>query len=152
MFKSGQVTSNLKHLELPLRYMHHLHEQGVLQCVPCSIHVQWDNTFTKQTPGPLFHLPFGTAHRKELTEKVSLSWQSSSSSLIHIHTYVSLCLWVCSHTSYSSSSTSSSSSIVPSWISSSMVGSRCSSKIFAQICTSCSSQSPMRSDCVLLLL
>ena len=53
MFNSGWVTSNLKHLDLPLQYMHDIHERGILQCVPCSTNVQWADTFTKQAPGPL---------------------------------------------------------------------------------------------------
>jgi hypothetical protein len=86
MFNSGRVTSNLKHVDLPLQYMHDIHERGILQCIQCSTHVQWADTFTKQAPGPLhlnhrgwymgrrFHPPVGTEHYKLLTNSVPLSY------------------------------------------------------------------------------
>ena len=85
MFQSGRVTSNLKHIDLPLQYMHDIHERGILKCIPCSTHVQWADTFTKQAPGPLhlshrawytgkrYHPPVSTNHYKELTSRVPLS-------------------------------------------------------------------------------
>ena len=84
MFKSGRVTTKLKHLDIPLEFMHEIHSRGSLQCKPCSTHVQWGDPFTKQTSGPVhlqyrtwytgkrFHPPVGTAHYKALTEQVPL--------------------------------------------------------------------------------
>ena len=85
MFKSGRVTSNLKHIDLPLQYMHDIHERGILQCVPCSTHVQWADTFTKQASGALhlshrrwytgkrFHPPVGSDHHNKMTSRVPRS-------------------------------------------------------------------------------
>ena len=85
MFRSGRVTSNLKHLDIPLQIIHEEHEKGAIMCVPCLSHCQWADTFTKQAPGPLsiehrnwytgkrFHPPVYTDHHKLLSDPVLLS-------------------------------------------------------------------------------
>ena len=85
-FNSDRVTSNLKHVDLPLQYMHDIHEMAILQCVKCSTHVQWADMFTKQAPGIIhinpcgcymgrrFYPPVGTEHYMLLTNSVPLSY------------------------------------------------------------------------------
>ena len=85
MFKSGRVTSNLKHLDIPLQIIHEEHEKGAIMCIPCSTNCQWGDTFTKQASGPTslehrnwymgkrFHPPVYSEHYKLLTELIALS-------------------------------------------------------------------------------
>ena len=79
MIEAGCATSNLKHIDLPLQYMHELHSEGILMCLPCSSPMMFADPLTKQETGPKhlqgrdwymgkrFHPPPTSEHYKLLT-------------------------------------------------------------------------------------
>ena len=48
LIDANKVTSNLKHIDLPLKYVHELNECGTLTCMPCASQNMFADTFTKQ--------------------------------------------------------------------------------------------------------
>ena len=42
MIDARQVTTNLRHVDIPLHYVHELHENGVVTCLPCSSEHMFD--------------------------------------------------------------------------------------------------------------
>ena len=85
MIDAMKVTSNLKHIELPLKYVHELNESGTLLCLPCDSQNMFADTFTKQETGPKhlqarrwymgqkFYPPVNSEHYKLLTRTLPLS-------------------------------------------------------------------------------
>lgn len=85
MLQAQQVTSNLKHMDIPLRYVHEEHENGALLCLPCSSENMFADTLTKQETGPKhllarkwyvghrFYPPVNSQHYQELTKSSPLS-------------------------------------------------------------------------------
>ena len=85
MIEAGKVTSNMKHIELPLKYVHELNECGTLTCMPCASQNMFADTFTKQETGPKhcqarkwymgqrFYPPVNSEHYKLLTETLPLA-------------------------------------------------------------------------------
>ena len=85
MLAAQQVTSNLKHIDIPLRYVHEEHEYGGLVCLPCSSENMFADSLTKQETGPkhilarnwyvghCFYPPVNSKHYKELTKSAPLS-------------------------------------------------------------------------------
>ena len=52
MIEANKVTSNLRHVEIPFTYMHELHTEGVVTCLPCGSKLMFADTLTKQETGP----------------------------------------------------------------------------------------------------
>ena len=85
MLAAGKVTSNLKHVDIPLTYLHTLHESGVIEAKPASSKTMFANFLTKQESGPThirstkwitgrkYYPPVNSQHYKELTKQHSLS-------------------------------------------------------------------------------
>ena len=85
MLEAQHVTSNFKHMDIPLRYVHEEHEYGDLVCLPCSSENMFVDTITKQETGPKhllarkwyaghrFHPPVNSQHYMELTKSTPLS-------------------------------------------------------------------------------
>ena len=85
MIEAGKVTSNMKHIELPLKYVHELNECGTLTCMPCASQNMFADTFTKQETGPKhcqarkwymgqrFYPPVNSEHYKLLTKTLPLA-------------------------------------------------------------------------------
>ena len=51
MLAAQQVTSNLKHMDVPLRYVHEQHENQAITCLPCPSQNMFADTMTKQETG-----------------------------------------------------------------------------------------------------
>ena len=85
MIHANKITSNLKHIDLPLKYVHQLNEAGTLICLPCDSQNMFADTFTKQETGPKhlqarkwymgqkFYPPVNSEHYKLLTSHLPLS-------------------------------------------------------------------------------
>ena len=85
MIDANKVTSNLKHIELLIKYIHELNEYGTLLCLTCDSQNMFADTFTKQETGPKhsqarrwymgqrFYPPVNSEHYKILTTKLPLS-------------------------------------------------------------------------------
>ena len=52
---AGRITSNLKHVDVPLTYLHEQHENGSLACKPCPSNLMQADMLTKQLTGPKHH-------------------------------------------------------------------------------------------------
>ena len=85
MLAAGRVTSNLKHIDIPLTYLHGLHESGTITTSRANSHTMVANFITKQETGPQ-HLkstkwitgrenypPRNSNHFKEMTKNAHLS-------------------------------------------------------------------------------
>ena len=53
MYSAGRLTSNLKHLDLPLQYIHKDCECCSLSCQSVGSAVQWTDKFPKQASCPV---------------------------------------------------------------------------------------------------
>ena len=85
MLNAEQLTSNLKHMDVPLGYVHEQHEQGVITCLPCRSENMFADTMTKQETGPKhilardwyvgkkFYPPVNSDHYKLLTKRSPLN-------------------------------------------------------------------------------
>ena len=85
MIDANKVTSNQKHIDLPLKYVHELNESGTLLCLPCASQNMFADTFTKQETGPKhnqarkwymghrFYPPVNSEHYKILASDIPLS-------------------------------------------------------------------------------
>ena len=85
MIAAGKVTSNLKHVDIPLTYLHSLHESGAICTKEAGSKTMLANFLTKQETGPIHkkstqwitgrkhYPPVTSAHYKELTRTCSLS-------------------------------------------------------------------------------
>ena len=85
MIRAERVTSNLKHIDIPLSYIHQQNQNGSITCEQCPSHHMWADTLTKQETGPKhlaardkymgkrYYPPPGSEHYKMLTKKVPLS-------------------------------------------------------------------------------
>ena len=85
MLKAQQVTTNLKHVEVPLTYLHEQHEISAITCLPCSSENMFADTLTKQETGPKhlqarnwyvgkrFYPPVNSQHYKLLTNSSPLN-------------------------------------------------------------------------------
>lgn len=84
MFAAQQVTSNLKHIEIPLSYVHEQHENQAITCLPCSSKNMFADTMTKQETGTKhiaarnwyvgkqFYPPVNSKHYELLTKTAPL--------------------------------------------------------------------------------
>ena len=85
MLSAGRITSNLKHIDIPLTYLHSLHESGTICTKAAGSKTMLANFLTKQETGPI-HLkstqwitgrknypPVTSTHYQELTKPVPLS-------------------------------------------------------------------------------
>lgn len=52
MLAAGKVTSNLKHVDIPLTYLHALHESATIKTLEASSGTVMANFLTKQETGP----------------------------------------------------------------------------------------------------
>jgi len=52
MLAAGKVTTNLKHVDIPLTYLHSLHESATIKTSPASSSTMLANFLTKQETGP----------------------------------------------------------------------------------------------------
>ena len=81
MIEAGRVTSNLKHLDLPVTYLHILHESATIKTAEATSKTMVANFLTKQETGPI-HLrstkwvtgrqnypPINSPHYAELTKQ-----------------------------------------------------------------------------------
>lgn len=85
MLQAQQVTTNLKHIEVPLTYVHEQHEISTITCLPCSSANMFADTMTKQETGPKhlqarnwyvgkkFYPPVNSQHHKLLTKSSPLN-------------------------------------------------------------------------------
>ena len=85
MLAAGKVTSNLKHVDVPLTYLHSLHESSTIKTAVASSSTMLANFLTKQETGPQhirstkwvtgrrFYPPRNTLHYSSLTQTVPLS-------------------------------------------------------------------------------
>ena len=53
--KAHEITSNILYVEIPLRYLHELHELGILTFKHCLGQVIFADILTKQAKGPKHH-------------------------------------------------------------------------------------------------
>ena len=85
MLAAGKVTSNLKHVDIPLTYLHSLHESGTIKTSRANSSTMVANFLTKQETGPQhikstkwitgrqYYPPRSSDHFKTLTEYSTLS-------------------------------------------------------------------------------
>ena len=85
MLDAQQTTSNLKHLDVPLTYVHEQHENSVILCLPCKSEHMFADTMTKQETGPKhlqardwyvgkkFYPPVNSKHYQLLTKTCPLN-------------------------------------------------------------------------------
>ena len=85
MLAAGKVTSNLKHIDIPLTYLHSLHESGSICTQKAGTKTMLENFLTKQETGPIHkkstqwitgrtnYPPVPSDHYKELTRTCPLS-------------------------------------------------------------------------------
>lgn len=85
MLAAGRVTSNLKHIDVPLTYLHTLHESSIIKTAEASSKTMLANFMTKQETGPThlrstkwatgreYYPPCNSDHYAELTKTAPLS-------------------------------------------------------------------------------
>ena len=85
MLDAQQTTSNLRHMDVPLKFVHEQHENSVIYCLPCKSEHMFADTMTKQETGPKhiqarnwyvgkkFYPPVNSNHYKELIKSVPLN-------------------------------------------------------------------------------
>ena len=85
MLQAQKVTTNLKHMDLPIGYLHNKIIMGSFYCKPCSGKVIFADFLTKQETGPIFkrqrdwytgkqfYPPANSEHYKLLTSTAPLS-------------------------------------------------------------------------------
>jgi len=85
MLAAGKVTSNLKHVDIPLTYLHALHESATITTSKANSSTMVANFLTKQETGPQhikstkwitgrqYYPPPSSEHFKTLTKEVTLS-------------------------------------------------------------------------------
>ena len=85
MLNAEQITTNLKHIDVPLRYVHEQHEYSAITCLPCGSKNMFADTMTKQETGTKhihardwyvgkqFYPPVNSEHYKILTKSAPLN-------------------------------------------------------------------------------
>ena len=85
MLAAGKVTSNLKHIDVPLTYLHSLHESATITTKTAQSSTMMANFMTKQETGPQhikstkwvtgrqFYPPHSSEHFRLLTDITPLS-------------------------------------------------------------------------------
>ena len=85
MLAAGRVISNFKHIDIPLTYLHTLHESSTIKTATATSKTMLANFMTKQETGPShlrstkwatgreYYAPHKSAHYAELTKTAQLS-------------------------------------------------------------------------------
>ena len=85
MINVQRVTTNLKHVDLPFEFMHGLHYEGTLKCLPCGSKLMFADPLTKQETGPKheqgrnwymckrFYPPANSKHYQHITKLAKLT-------------------------------------------------------------------------------
>ena len=50
--QAGRLTPRVKHLDIPLKYLHDQHKDGIFEVHKCSTHLMLANFLNKALPGP----------------------------------------------------------------------------------------------------
>ena len=75
--QTNKLTSNQKHVQIPLRYQHELQELGFLECTHCSGSVTFADMLTKRMLGHI--------HHEDLQNRMGYKYYPSTS---YIHFYL----------------------------------------------------------------
>ena len=85
MLNTNQLTSGLKHMDVPITYVHEQHEISAITCLPCKSEHMFADTMTKQETGPKhiqardwyvdkkFYPPVNSSHYRYLTKTSPLN-------------------------------------------------------------------------------
>ena len=53
--QAGRLTPRVKHIDIPLKYLHDQHKDGIFEVQKCSTHLMLADYLNKPLPGPSIH-------------------------------------------------------------------------------------------------